>query len=155
MRSSRPHGAVSRSFLIPALILFLGLSACTPKINQTADEAEPQVLTTGNDKDGHGCIATAGYTWSKLLTQCIRLFEVGTELINAQDPEATLVAYAILDPVINQGELFLPETNSSITLRKQGPDWVAEDNHLFLTERAGKPFQLKGASGTILYQIKP
>lgn len=155
MRPSQLQSAVSRPFMIPALILLLGLSACAPKINQAAHEAEPQVLTTGKDKDEHGCIVTAGYTWSKLLTRCIRLFEVGTELINAQDLEAALVAYAILDPVINQGELFLPETNNSINLRKQGTDWVAENNHLFLTERAGKPFQLKDASGTILYQIKP
>ena len=30
----------------------------------------------GDDKDAHGCIASAGYTWSEVLKDCIRLWEM-------------------------------------------------------------------------------
>ena len=34
----------------------------------------------GDDKDAHGCIASAGYTWSEVLKDCIRLWEKGVRV---------------------------------------------------------------------------
>ena len=31
----------------------------------------------GSDRDAHGCIPSAGYTWSEAQKDCIRLFEKG------------------------------------------------------------------------------
>ena len=31
----------------------------------------------GADRDRHGCIASAGYTWSKVRKDCVRTFEEG------------------------------------------------------------------------------
>lgn len=31
----------------------------------------------GSDRDEHGCIGSAGYTWSYALHDCVRLWEVG------------------------------------------------------------------------------
>ena len=31
----------------------------------------------GADRDGHGCIGSAGYVWSEAVQDCIRLFESG------------------------------------------------------------------------------
>ena len=39
--------------------------------------AAPQV---GADKDAHGCIGSAGYTYSVVRKDCIRLWEEGTAL---------------------------------------------------------------------------
>ena len=39
----------------------------------------------GNDKDEHGCIASAGYTWSELLQECIRPFEKGIKLLSGDE----------------------------------------------------------------------
>ncbi len=30
----------------------------------------------GNDRDAHGCIGSAGYSWSETLQQCVRPWEV-------------------------------------------------------------------------------
>ena len=35
----------------------------------------PQLI--GENKDEHGCLTAAGYTWSELRRDCIRIFENG------------------------------------------------------------------------------
>lgn len=37
-------------------------------------------VMTGNDKDRHGCVASAGYTWCSVQKRCIRLWEEGIKL---------------------------------------------------------------------------
>ena len=45
----------------------LGLFAC----------AAPEKRTlVGADRDAHGCIGSAGYSWSETLQQCVRPWEV-------------------------------------------------------------------------------
>ncbi|MDQ2768925.1 MAG: hypothetical protein M3Y54_00285 [Bacteroidota bacterium] len=39
--------------------------------------------TVGGDKDKHGCLASAGYTYSTLSKKCIRVFEQALKLDNA------------------------------------------------------------------------
>lgn len=41
----------------------------------------------GDDKDAHGCIASAGYTWSEVLKDCIRLWEKGVRVADVADKE--------------------------------------------------------------------
>ncbi len=41
----------------------------------------------GDDKDAHGCIASAGYTWSEVLKDCIRLWEKGARVADVADKE--------------------------------------------------------------------
>jgi len=47
-------------------LLLCGLAACAPA-------AQPRRV--GADRDSHGCIGSAGYTWSEELGQCIRPWE--------------------------------------------------------------------------------
>ena len=37
---------------------------------------------TGSDRDAYGCIASAGYTWSQVAGDCLRLWEAGVRLQN-------------------------------------------------------------------------
>lgn len=39
------------------------------------DTAAEKTAIVGDDRDGHGCIASAGYTWSEVQKDCIRLWE--------------------------------------------------------------------------------
>ena len=41
----------------------------------------PQLI--GGNKDEHGCLTAAGYTWSELRRDCIRIFEDG---VRVDDP---------------------------------------------------------------------
>ena len=49
--------------LLMVLILCLSLLGC----------AEEQIV--GGDKDEHGCIGSAGYTWCELKQECLRVWE--------------------------------------------------------------------------------
>ena len=61
----------------------------------------------GEDRDAQGCVGSAGEQWSELLQRCIRVFEEGAFLQNA-DSSATTAAYLVLDEEGTQAELFIP-----------------------------------------------
>ncbi len=60
----------------------------------------------GGDKDEHGCIGSAGYTWSQLKQTCIRSFELPIQLLN---PEGTITAGLHFSDDLSNAELFLPD----------------------------------------------
>ena len=62
-----------RSFLI-ILILFIGC--------KTSKNIATKV---GSDRDKHGCIHSAGYTWSEINKTCLRSFELKNQLYNADN----------------------------------------------------------------------
>ena len=58
-------------------IIALAFAACNNTTPQEADNTDGQPSTTeempmvGGDRDEHGCIGSAGYTWSALRGECI------------------------------------------------------------------------------------
>jgi len=58
--------------LIPLLSLALFLAACSASVPAT-DETTPPLV--GGDKDAHGCIPSAGYTWCAPKQKCLRTWE--------------------------------------------------------------------------------
>ena len=64
-REKRGYNRDMKQILI--VIALLGVSACA------APSKGPLV---GNDRDVHGCIGSAGYSWSETLQQCVRPWEV-------------------------------------------------------------------------------
>ena len=65
------------------------------------------VHVVGSDKDKHGCIASAGYTWSEVQKDCIRLWEKGVRMNAVDDAEKML--FLVLSPDSTQVELFFSE----------------------------------------------
>jgi len=49
----------------------------TQEIISPTSEASPTGQFVGNDKDKHGCIGSAGYSWCESKNKCLRLFEEG------------------------------------------------------------------------------
>ncbi|WP_433829279.1 hypothetical protein [Flavobacterium anhuiense] len=91
-------------------------------IQDTVKEAK-----VGADVDDHGCKASAGYTWSTLKKECIRIFE-GTKLSHSDDGKKyTTASYVIFDG--NKAELFLDTQKESIILERksEGEPWVNGD----------------------------
>lgn len=80
--------------------------------NQKAETVTPKtkVNTTvapkpvGSDQDTHGCKASAGYTWSALRKECVRIFEVGTRLDPMEPNEMS--AFVLIDASAKKAELF-------------------------------------------------
>lgn len=75
--------------------------------SETAAEKSGKTAVVGGDKDEHGCIASAGYVWSEVQKDCIRLWEKGVRMNAADDAEKTL--FLVFSPDSTQVELFFAE----------------------------------------------
>lgn len=116
------------------MFLFLVMASafsCAKKVSQenvnTAPKEPQKETVVGGDADSHGCKASAGYTWSTLKKECIRIFE-GTKLSHADDGKKyTTASYVIFDG--NKAELFLDTQKESIVLERksEGEPWINGD----------------------------
>ncbi|MFD1606029.1 hypothetical protein ACFSJW_05450 [Flavobacterium artemisiae] len=126
--------------------MIAGLSfSCAKKVsseNAVQKESKKEVVT-GADLDSHGCKASAGYTWSVLKKECIRIFE-GTKLSHYNDGKTyTTVSYVIFEG--DKAELFLDTQKESIILERksEGDSWRKGDLELipwkgYVLKKAGK-----------------
>lgn len=121
------------------LLLFaVVLVSC--KLNNESSEStlnkkeQPKDSTiVGADQDENGCLASAGYTWSKLNKECVRAF-TGIQLNpvdNTTTEDATLCAYVLFNESADKAELFLPDEKSFILTRSaEGKPWIYDDYQL-------------------------
>ncbi len=108
-------------FLLFTLFLF-GATCSNNESNSSTTSHEQNTTLVGADSDEHGCKASAGYTWSALKNECIRLFESGIRL----DPQE-----AIADKTVSvflvfksedddaKGEVYMPGEGSPRLFVKQ------------------------------------
>ena len=112
------------------LVLTIMVSAafsCASKVSQESNVQKEEKVLVGGDTDSHGCKASAGYTWSTLKKQCIRIFE-GTKLSHFEDGKTyTTAAYVIFEG--NIAELFLDTQKESVILERksEGDSWINGD----------------------------
>lgn len=108
--------------------MIAGLSiSCAKKVSQENTIPKQKENLVGADSDSHGCKASAGYTWSTLKKECIRVFE-GTKLSHYDDGKTyTTASYVIFDG--NKAELFLDTQKESIILERksEGDSWINGD----------------------------
>ncbi len=63
-----------------AFALAASLSACASKSATVADEAAPPAPgAIGGDRDTHGCLPAAGYSWCEREKQCVRPWELAKD----------------------------------------------------------------------------
>ena len=89
-----------------AIILFAGTSAIF------AQQTQPKV---GGDKDAHGCIASAGYTYSELKKECIRTFEQKIQLKEIATKDS-YNATVLFNKDQSKAEIFLKEEKQGVIL---------------------------------------
>ena len=68
-----------------------------------------------NDKDENGCLASAGYVWSKLNKDCVKGF-TGIQLNPMDKPDnedEVLSAFVLFSEDASQAEVFLPNASTS------------------------------------------
>lgn len=59
-------------FVAPLAILISFISGC----GQNAQVGQPAPVLVGADRDEHGCIGSAGYTWCAREASCVRSWEL-------------------------------------------------------------------------------
>ena len=84
----------------------------------------------GSDKDKHGCIGSAGYTWCEVRKECIRLFEKG---IRVKSVESNQSAFIVFNTDSTLAEVFLPSREKTEILERRtlpsgGYAWNQEDD---------------------------
>ncbi len=94
--------------------------------------AQPQEPLVGADRDAHNCIASAGYTYSAVRGECVRLWEVGTALMPVvQIEEPVLAAYVVQDESGKEAEVFIPGFEQGVLMSRDEnadiPTWTAAD----------------------------
>lgn len=76
----------------------------------------------GADVDEHGCKGSAGYQWSVLKNECIRIFEAGIRL-DPQDAslDTTLSAFIVFKSEDDdaKAEVYMPGQKGSLVFEKQ------------------------------------
>lgn len=135
--------------LLPALLLI----SC--KWTEDGQESKKQEtnnakdVVLGGDKDKDGCLASAGYTWSKLNKECVRVFS-GLQLLPVdkstdEEDDAVLAAYLLLDESADNAEIFLPNEDESILLKRaaEGKPWTGGEWELvphkgYVLKKSGK-----------------
>lgn len=128
-------------------VAFIVFSSCNffKSTEEEAPKTSKKDLVLGGDKDENGCLASAGYTWSKLNKECVRAFS-GIQLMPIEKTDdATLCAYLLFDESGNKSELFLPNVEGSIILERseKNKPWINGDWQLiplngYQLKKAGK-----------------
>mgnify|MGYP007086750398 FL=1 len=140
---------MSSRFALFSLFMFFLLSACK---GQKPDGTP----TVGGDRDKHGCIGSAGYQWSELRGECIRLFEAGIRL----DPQAkelnqTTSAFVVFKSMDEdaKAELFLPGEKKSMLLPRVGKeDEDNRKNKKYTLKQWRGMYSLENSQKKLLYQ---
>lgn len=87
------------------------LTGCNFTKKQSQTEPMP-----GSDRDSHGCIASAGYLWSEVRNDCIRLFETGIRLESPEEEESAFLVFSVDSSKV---ELFFSDDSDTEILDKK------------------------------------
>ncbi|SMC52941.1 hypothetical protein [Moheibacter sediminis] len=106
----------------------------------------------GSDRDKHGCIGSAGYTYSQIKKECIQIFNEEIKLSSTGEESYSTQTCIIFNETKKKAEVFLPnEANSFVLKRKQkdGKIWW-EKSGIELSEINGG-YELK-KDGVLIYK---
>ncbi len=76
----------------------------------------PRHALLGGNRDEHGCLLSAGYTWSEVKKDCIRLFESGIRTKATNGSNRT--AFIVFSPDSSQIELFFSDKQTTEILNR-------------------------------------
>ena len=144
---------------VVALILLGVLIVVYIPFTPNPQESSSAPTKVGADRDVHGCIASAGYTYSVVRQACVRVWEDGvalTPVVSLGDP--VLAAYVIRSANWQHAEVFLPNQTDSIVLNLQtipeDPAWADPYGTWKLTYDKIQGWKL-AQDGQVLYTAGP
>lgn len=112
-----------RTTVIILMSLFV-LTACNnskknPSKKDNQQSKTEESTSVGGEKDKHGCLTSAGETWSQLEQDCVQIFKVGKRLnpVKTKEGEAVISAFVLFNGDKSEVELFLPNTESNLILK--------------------------------------
>ncbi|SFC99987.1 hypothetical protein SAMN05421780_11816 [Flexibacter flexilis DSM 6793] len=122
--------------------------ACAPKNNQK--QTSTKMPMPGSDRDEHGCIGSAGYTWSVTKKKCVRVWEdLDLKLLPTDTKDATFSA-VIFSGQKDTAEVFVPSLRQSLLLKASDKDTWSGGNGWKLSKTANGAQLLK--DNAIIYK---
>ncbi|NDC29604.1 MAG: hypothetical protein EBZ58_01430 [Bacteroidetes bacterium] len=123
-------------------------------LNSIIAFSQNKPIKVGSDKDKHGCIGAAGYVYSAIKNDCIRVFEQNIQLreVDSKGKSKSIAAIIFSDDK-SKAEVFLEGYTAGQILIKKSSNSVQSwsNNELLLLAKNG--FQLyKGK--TLLFSLK-
>lgn len=112
--------------------------------------AQQKAPVLGGDRDVHGCIGSAGYTYSQLRNNCIKVFAQKIKLKEVgSDKSSTMMTAIIFSKDMKKAEVFIPEGNAkSIILDREGKSKIWKSGSYIKETYVLTPYKKTG------YQIK-
>ena len=123
--------------IITLLTILLFVSSCRLRDQNDDEDSNPKTARTSkdstlvNDKDENGCLASAGFVWSKVNKECVKGFS-GIQLNPSDKPDnqdETVSAYVLFNEDASKAEVFLPKDTASIILTRaaEGKPYILND----------------------------
>lgn len=105
----------------------------------------------GGDQDAHGCKGSAGYTYSQVKNDCVRVFEQKIKLTEVKPMgSSTSMTAVIFSKDMKKAEVFLPEQNTgSLILKRLGKGKAWKNGKYILVPYKKTGYQLKKDNVTI------
>lgn len=136
--------------LLPLFFLFTFFTSCDYVLKKKENNA---IVTTDSvpelgipiEKDKNGCVKEAGYKWSIIKDDCIRVSDEGFRLNPIDDLsnlEPTKSAYVLLSEEKLQAEVFLQEKQNSILLSRKTEDEDFIEKNYKLSIKSGYTFAI-------------
>lgn len=112
--------------------------------------SQQKAHVVGGDKDVHGCKGSAGYTYSQIKNECVRVFEQKIKLNEVgSDKSYTTSTAVIFSKDMKKAEIFIPDGNAkSIILARQGKGKIWKSGSHIKENYVLVPYKKTG------YQIK-
>ena len=113
------------------------LSCNSPKKEEVKEEKvnteETQEPLVGADRDEHGCITSAGFSWSELQQTCVQLWEAGVRLnpVEVKEGDSVISAFVLFNKDESKAEIILPNKESSVILDKKSENLYEKGEYLY------------------------
>lgn len=111
--------------MISAVAFAAVLTACSHA------QAEKEEMMVGGQQDVHGCLPSAGQTYSHIKQQCVQVFDVA-EIKIADPANKTLAVYGILSEDKQQVEIFAADLPENTILQAVKGGYVSQDGKVRL-----------------------
>ena len=124
--------------LVILLGIVLSMFSCnSPKKEEVTEnpkqKVEEQEELVGADRDEHGCITSAGFSWSELQQTCVQLWEAGVRLnpIEVKGDDSVISAFVLFNKDESKAEIVLPKKEGSVILDRKAENLYEKGEYLY------------------------
>ena len=127
---------MKKAVVLSGIVLSM-LSCNSPKKEEVKEnlkqKTEEQEELVGADRDEHGCITSAGFSWSELQQTCVQLWEAGVRLnpIEVKGDDSVISAFVLFNKDESKAEIILPNKESSVILDKKSENLYEKGEYLY------------------------